>query len=68
MIHAAKESLFSSPNINATQIVACFDNEEVGSHTKQGAGSPFLKNVLERIIYKLNGDKEEYMRAVYNSF
>lgn len=68
MIHAAMESLFSSPNINATQIVACFDNEEVGSHTKQGAGSPFLKNVLERIIYKLNGDKEEYMRAVYNSF
>ena len=49
-------------------MVACFDNEEVGSRTRQGAGSPFLKNVLERIIYKLNGDKEEYMRAIYNSF
>ncbi|MBR4440681.1 MAG: M18 family aminopeptidase [Bacteroidales bacterium] len=68
MIHAAMESLFTSPIINSTQMVACFDNEEVGSRSRQGAGSPFLKNILERIIYKLNGDKEEYMQAVYNSF
>jgi aspartyl aminopeptidase len=68
MIHAGMEGLFTSPNINATQMMVCFDNEEVGSRTRQGAASPFLKNVLERIIYKLNGDKEEYMRAVYNSF
>lgn len=68
MIHAGMEGLFTSPNINATQIMVCFDNEEVGSRTRQGAASPFLKNVLERIIYKLNGDKEEYMRAIYNSF
>ncbi|MBO7463178.1 MAG: M18 family aminopeptidase [Bacteroidales bacterium] len=68
MIHAGMEGLFTSPNINATQMMVCFDNEEVGSRTRQGAASPFLKNVLERIIYKLNGDKEEYMRAIYNSF
>ena len=68
MIHAGMEALFTSPNINATQMMVCFDNEEVGSRTRQGAASPFLKNILERIIYKLNGDKEEYMRAVYNSF
>ncbi|MCQ2973609.1 MAG: M18 family aminopeptidase [Bacteroidales bacterium] len=68
MIHAGMESLFTSNNINATQMMVCFDNEEVGSRTRQGAASPFLKNVLERIIYKLNGDKEEYMRAIYNSF
>ena len=68
MIHAGMEGLFTSPNINATQMMVCFDNEEVGSRTRQGAASPFLKNVLERIIYKLNGDKEEYMRSIYNSF
>jgi aspartyl aminopeptidase len=68
MIHAGMEGLFTSPNINATQMMVCFDNEEVGSRTRQGAASPFLKNVLERIIYKLNGDKEEYMSAIYNSF
>lgn len=68
MIHAGMESLFTAPAINATQVMVCFDNEEVGSRTRQGAASPFLKNVLERIIYKLNGDKEEYLRAIYNSF
>jgi aspartyl aminopeptidase len=68
MIHAGMESLFTSPNVNATQVMVCFDNEEVGSRTRQGAASPFLKNILERIIYKLNGDKEEYIRAIYNSY
>ena len=33
----------------AVNVFACFDNEEVGSNTKQGAGSTFLKDVLERI-------------------
>ena len=68
MIHAGMEALFSSPNINATQMMVCFDNEEVGSRTRQGAASPFLKNTLQRIVYNLGGDHEEYLRAIYNSF
>ncbi len=68
MIHAGMEGLFTSKINNATQMMVCYDNEEVGSTTKQGAASPFLKNVLERIIYKLNLDKEEYIRSIYNSF
>ena len=31
------------------QVVALFDNEEVGSTTKQGADSDFLREVMERI-------------------
>jgi len=68
MIHAGMEGLFTAPNINATQIMVCYDNEEVGSRTRQGAASPFFKNILERIILKLGGDKEEYQRAIANSF
>lgn len=31
------------------QVWACFDNEETGSRTKQGAGALWLRDVLERI-------------------
>lgn len=68
MIHAGMEGLFTSQNINATQVMVCYDNEEVGSRTRQGAASPFLKNILERVVSKLGGKKEEFLRAVANSF
>lgn len=34
---------------DTAQIYACFDNEETGSATKQGAASVFLRDTLERI-------------------
>ena len=45
-----------------------FDNEEVGSGTKQGAGSTFLPEVLQRICYALGKNKEEYLMAIADSF
>lgn len=52
-------------NIN---VFACFDNEEVGSGTKQGADSTFLADVMKRIYEAAGKSKEEYHRAVANSF
>ncbi|MGN0210097.1 MAG: M18 family aminopeptidase, partial [Muribaculaceae bacterium] len=52
----------------ATRIMAIFDNEETGSGTKQGAGSPILDYILRRINIALGGDESQYMRAVANSF
>ena len=34
---------------NTLQVWACFDNEETGSHTKQGAGALWMRDVLERV-------------------
>ncbi len=45
-----------------------FDNEEVGSQTKQGAASTFLSNTLERINAALGISAEEYCRKIANSF
>lgn len=45
-----------------------FDNEEVGSGTKQGAGSTFLPEVLKRICYLTGKTEEEYAMAVADSF
>ena len=52
-------------NIN---VYACFDNEEVGSGTKQGAASTFLYDVLWRANKALGNTEEEYYRAVAGSF
>ena len=40
----------------------------VGSSTKQGAHSLFLYESLERICLALGGDKEDYLRAISQSF
>ena len=51
-----------------TEIIALFDNEEVGSRTKQGADSAVLTELLER-IYKCRGlDKEQLYRDMAEGF
>ena len=45
-----------------------FDNEEVGSGTKQGADSTFLKDTLLRINEGLGRTNQQYFTAVANSF
>lgn len=53
---------------NAIMVHAVFDNEEVGSSTIQGACSTFLKDTFERIVDCLGLSREEYHKAIANSF
>lgn len=53
---------------SATRVLAIFDNEETGSGTKQGAASPVLRNILERICLQCGGGNETFYRAVASSF
>lgn len=49
--------------------VCCvMDNEEVGSGTKQGAASTFLKDTLIRINSALGRDEEDYRVSLAKSF
>ena len=51
MCHAGLEAILGSKKQSeATQVLAIFDNEETGSGTKQGAHSPFLSMILERLV------------------
>ena len=55
-------------NEKTIQVYACFDNEEVGSGTKQGADSTFLSDVLYRIVRGLGMDDEDYRCMTARSF
>ncbi len=50
------------------RLIALFDNEEVGSRTKQGAGSTVLHGVLRRIYEDLAGESDALDRALAQGF
>ncbi len=67
MAHAAVTALTASAADGdgaMTRVMAIFDNEETGSGTKQGAASPILRAILQRLC----GDFGVYSRAVARSF
>lgn len=49
-------------------VYCAFDNEEVGSMTKQGADSSFLRCTLERISTALGRSRGEFMASLASSF
>ena len=62
------KAMIAAENAHSVNVFACFDNEEVGSGTKQGACSTFLRDVLTRINDGLGFSGEDYCRAVAKSF
>lgn len=68
MCYAGLEALLAAPQNDMTQVLAIFDNEETGSGTKQGAASPFLRNMLERIVLAQGGTQDDLYRAIEQAF
>jgi aspartyl aminopeptidase len=58
MCFAGLEALIGTEDTDTTKVLAIFDNEETGSQTKQGAGSPFLSMMLKRIAIAQSGTEE----------
>ena len=68
MAHAALMAMIEGTDSKSTRVMAIFDNEETGSGTKQGAASPVLKNILERINTACGGSSEDFCRAIAKTF
>ena len=69
MVHAGLEALLAAnKQPEVTQVLAIFDNEETGSQTKQGAGSPFLSSMLQRMVLAQGGTQDDWFRAIEQAF
>lgn len=68
MAHASLHGIINARGKNGINISCIFDNEEVGSSTKQGADSNMLINLLERICISLGKDREEFLSSLNSSF
>lgn len=66
-VYLSLESLIDASNNDSVQVFAAFDNEEVGSKTRQGAASTFLSDILRRISRSLGIKCEGHQQALAKS-
>ena len=65
---ASLEGFLRGERKESIAVQCVLDNEEVGSTTKQGAASTFLKDTLMRINMGLGRTQEEYLMTLADSF
>lgn len=65
---ASMKGFIAQEDVKAMSVLAVFDNEEVGSSTKQGAASTFLFDTLTRVVKELGDDENTYRKALAHSF
>lgn len=62
------QGFLQGKNESAVKVYCVFDNEEVGSLTRQGADSTFMEDVLKRLSSACGKNDEEYHVAIAESF
>ena len=67
-VYALTEGFLGAADSEAVPALCVFDNEEVGSATKQGAASNLLRDTLRRIALGLGLGEEDFLRMISNSF
>ena len=65
--YTALEAFLAAENDRSISVFACFDNEEVGSNTKQGAMSTLLADTLSRLNAALGHSCEDLRCAIAKS-
>lgn len=70
MAFAGLEAMLKKCNTpaRATRVLALFDNEETGSGTKQGAASPVLRHIFERICASTSVNPQAFYQSLAHSF
>lgn len=68
MVYASFQGLIHSQDSNGINIAVCFNNEEVGSTSIEGANSTLFSMITERITASFNKTKDQYFRMLNSSF
>ncbi len=67
-LFSSLQGFLRAENSRSIRMFCAFDNEEVGSRSRQGAASTFLPYTLERIVRGIGGGREKLMTALASSF
>lgn len=67
-VYASLNAFLSHEDKSGICVLACLNNEEVGSLSLQGADGDFLETTLRRISYAFRFDDNEYYKALAASF
>ncbi len=67
MVYVAMQALFHSEQADETQALMFFNQEEVGSLSREGAFSPLLSHTLEQMVLAQDKSREAYHRAMERS-
>ena len=67
-VEACLQGLLKQQRPKGMNLIALFDNEEIGSRTKQGADSELLYRILKKIYRSLGVEEETSETAIVNGF
>ena len=67
-VEACLQGLLNQNREKGINVIALFDNEEIGSRTKQGADSEFLYRLLKKIYRCLGVAEEKAETAIFGGF
>ena len=67
-VEACLHGIMGTQPLDGINFIALYDNEEIGSRTKQGADSELLSMVLEKIYLSLEVPREDYLNEILGGF
>lgn len=67
-VQALLTGITESRRENGINVIALFDHEEIGSRTKQGAGSMLLGNLLQRMLGCFGKTPAQWTECLYQAF
>lgn len=67
-VEACVNGILKDSDGDGIHLIALYDNEEIGSRTKQGADSVLLSIVLEKIYQALHESRTAYLNKIISGF